>query len=149
MILFLSACAMSLPFEGPGYTDGAMTTDDSGPFLVAATYARPKPEQSDAFGDHVDAIQEWLDARDAESGLVGYSLRGEILGRDNWTMSVWTSEEAMMDFVLSDVHLAAMSEADLIIEDASFTHWEEEDPAAIPPEWEVVLEKLDEVPLAY
>ena len=149
MILFMSACAMSLPFEGPGYTDGELTTDDSGPFVVAATYARPKPDQSDVFHDHVAAIQGSLDGMDGESGLVGYSLRGEILGRDNWTLTVWTSEEAMMDFVLSDVHLAAMGEADLLVEDASFTHWEEPDAAALPPEWDLVLEKLDEVEPTY
>ena len=149
MILIMSACTMSLPFDGPGVTDGELTTDDAGPFVVAATYARPKPHQSDAFQDHVGAIQELLDTLDAESGLVGYSLRGEILGRDNWTLTVWTSEEAMMDFVLSDVHLAAMAEADLIVEDASFTHWEEPDAVAIPPEWDEVERRLDEVPPAY
>jgi quinol monooxygenase YgiN len=137
------ACAMSRPFEGPGFVDGELTLDHPGPFLVAATHGRPAPGQSDAFQDHVRAIVETLDAMDADSGLVGYSLRGEIGGRDNWTVSVWTSEEAMYDFVVSDVHAAAMAEADVLMEEGTFTHWEEPDATALPPDWDVVIDELD------
>lgn len=149
MIALMFACAISRPFEGPGFSDGALTSDHAGPFLVAGTYARPYGDQTDAFDDHVAAIQESLDAMDEESGLIGYSLRGEIGGRDRWTLTVWTSEEAMMDFVVSDVHLAAMSAADVLLEDASFAHWEEPDATALPPEWDLVLDQLDAAPASY
>ena len=144
MIALLTfACAVSRPFEGPGWTDGALTSDHEGPFLVGATYARPHADQSDAFDDHVAAIQDVLDSMDEDSGLIGYSLRGEIAGRDNWTLTVWTSEEAMYGFVTSEEHLAAMAEADTILEDASFTHWET-DASSLPPDWNEALSRLDE-----
>ena len=144
--LMFVACAVSRPFEGPGFADGEVTVEPEGPFLVAATYARPAKSESDAFHDHVDAIQQSLDAMDADSGLVGYSLRGEIAGRDNWTLTVWTTEEAMMAFVLSDVHLDAMADADTVLEAGTFVHWEESDPAEIPPDWNRVLDEIDAAP---
>ena len=48
-----------------------------------------------------------------------------------------------------DVHLAAMADADRILEDAAFTHWEETDAASLPPEWGDVIDRLDEEPLTY
>lgn len=139
----LLACAIAQPFAGPGYADGAVTVAPDGPFLVAATQATPAAGEEATFGNHVDAIQATLDAMDVESGLVGYSLRGEIGGRDNWTLTVWTSEAAMLDFVLSDAHTAAMTEAEQIVDIGRFVHWEESDPAAIPPDWESVLDRLE------
>ena len=43
-------------------------------------------------------------------GLVGYSLKADIVRKTFWTMSVWRSEEALTQFVHSDVHRAAMRE---------------------------------------
>ena len=147
--MMLFACAVSREFEGPGWSEGELTLDYDGPFLVAATHARPAAGQSDAFHDHVDAIQETLDGMDVDSGLVGYSLRGEIGGNDNWTLTVWTSEEAMMGFVVSPVHAAAMANADVLLEKGTFTHWEEPDATALPPEWDRVLDSLDEAEALY
>lgn len=147
--LMMYGCAVSSQFEGPGWADGEMTLDHDGPFVVAATYGRTYPGQDDAFGDHVDAIVESLDAMDEESGLVGYALRGEIGGRDNWTVSVWTTEEAMLEFVVSDVHLAAMADVDVILEETAFAHWEEPDSAALPPDWDQVRDQLETTEASY
>jgi len=140
MLLLLLACALSRPFEGPGFEDGTFVSDHPGPFVVAATYARTAPGHNAPFQDHVGAID--AEIADAE-GLVGYALRGEIGGRDNWTMSIWESEEALYTFVISPAHLAAMGEADLLLEDSAFTHWTEADGSALPPTWEEALDRLD------
>lgn len=145
MLLLLLACALSRPFEGPGFDDGAFVSDHPGPFWVAATYARSARGQNAPFQDHVGAI----DAEIAEAdGLVGYALRGEIGGRDNWTMSIWESEEELYAFVASPAHLAAMGEADLLLEDSAFTHWTEADGSALPPTWEEALDRLDQADAA-
>jgi quinol monooxygenase YgiN len=42
-------------------------------------------------------------------GLVGYSLKADILRKTFWTVSAWENEEALHAFVRSDVHRAAMA----------------------------------------
>jgi heme-degrading monooxygenase HmoA len=142
MWVFVFACTVSSLFHGPGIAEDG-TLDSEGPFVVAATYARPAKGQDAAFQAHVEAITDSLDAMDESSGLIGYSLRGELGGRDNWTATLWTSEEAMLTFVVGDVHAAAMADAGTVLEEAAFVHWEEADAGALPPDWDDLLERLE------
>lgn len=135
------ACAVSSEFAGPGIGEGGVVAE--GPFVVSATHAIPAKGQGDAFGAHVDGIQAALDAMDADSGLVGYALRGEVGGNDNWTSTIWTSEEAMLAFVVGEAHSAAMGEAASILAEGTFVHWEVADASALPPSWDDILERLD------
>jgi quinol monooxygenase YgiN len=133
-------CALSSPFVGPGFSDGEYTSDHEGPFVVAVTYARQARGEGEAFADHVDAIEEQMQRSE---GIVGYSLRGDLVGRDNWTMSIWESEPALLAFVTREAHGDAMIEADTVLEDSEFTHWVETDPEAMPPTWEQGLDYLE------
>jgi quinol monooxygenase YgiN len=130
-------------------SDGEVISDHPGPFLVAATHAVPAPGQGDVFDAHVAAIQDTLDGYDAESGLIAYSLRGEIGGRDNWTATVWTDEGAMLAFVGSDTHAAAMAEAGTMLEAGTFVTWEVPDASGLPPRWDDILVRLDEAEPSY
>ena len=57
-------------------------------------------------------------------------------------MTVWESEEAMLDFVTSDPHLAAMGALDDVAAAAqSRAEWMPVEEA--PPEWDLVVEKLE------
>lgn len=52
----------------------------------------------------------WAVERDLANhpGLLGHSLRRELLGDRAWTMTVWESEAALDRFVASPVHVAAI-----------------------------------------
>jgi hypothetical protein len=141
------ACAVSSEFVGPGIVDGEVTAE--GPFVVSATHAVPAKGQGDAFQSHVGAIQAELDAMDAESGLVGYSLRGELGGDDNWTSTIWTSEEAMLAFVAGEAHSAAMGEGASLLDEGTFVHWEVGDASALPPSWDDIVGRLESVEPKY
>jgi len=139
LLLPMTACAMSGPFEGPGW-DGELTTAHEGPFLAVVTWARQARGEQKAFGAYVDTVSDQLD--EAE-GLVGYALRGELPGREVWTVTVWESEEAMRDFVTSGAHLIAMGAADQVVEEFDSAHLEvtaEE----LPLDWDVLLDALDD-----
>lgn len=53
-------------------------------------------------------------------GLLGYSLRRELLGDRAWTMTVWESEAALGRFVSSPVHAAAIRASHAAIRDQRF-----------------------------
>lgn len=139
MWLWWSACTLHSEFIGPGFEEGTYISKYAGPFLVAVTHARSASGQSAAFGDHVEAIEQQIATSD---GLIGYSLRGDIPGRDNWTLSIWESEEDMVEFMTTGAHLAAMGDAGTVLEEGHFEWWEEADPAAMPPVWSEALDRL-------
>jgi heme-degrading monooxygenase HmoA len=45
---------------------------------------------------------------ESQPGFIGYKTRRRVSGMKVWTMTVWTSEEALNKFVRSDFHQAAM-----------------------------------------
>jgi quinol monooxygenase YgiN len=138
--LSLVACTVHTPFVGPGIDGNDVTTDHPGPFVFAVTYARTAPGNSGRFGDLVERIQDQLERSD---GVVAWSLRADLPGRDNWTFSVWESEEAMWDFVTSETHVVAVDEAGELLEDSAFTAWLEPDASSLPPRWQDGLDRLE------
>ena len=73
--LFFTGCALEQPFDGPGFKNGALTTDAEGPFVVATTRLDVKDDgdADAAFGKHMEAMQKALPE---QKGLVGFSLAG-------------------------------------------------------------------------
>jgi heme-degrading monooxygenase HmoA len=43
-----------------------------------------------------------------QPGLIGYKTRSRLTGNEVWTMTVWTSEEAIDKFVQNGVHQFAI-----------------------------------------
>lgn len=41
-------------------------------------------------------------------GVIGYALRAKPLSKGFWTLSVWESEDALMEFIRNDPHGEAM-----------------------------------------
>lgn len=138
----LAACtpeAEVLPFQGPAGTTTLETTQTE--VLVGMTHLRVRnlPGPGKRFGEHANAVAGWLYDNEPE-GWLGASFRnvGQL---DWWTMTVWESEEAMLAFVLSDVHLAAMADLENVSASAESRH--EWMPAeAGPPSWDHVIEQL-------
>ncbi len=84
------------------------------------------------FWRHVERVEKSLSER---QGLVGYSMRRQILGNRAWTMTIWKDESSLLAFVRSPAHLEAMQQALPTLENASFARVEL--PASdIPLSWE-------------
>ncbi|MEQ1570067.1 MAG: antibiotic biosynthesis monooxygenase [Myxococcota bacterium] len=136
-LLLIAGCAISEPLEGPGYADGELRPDVEGPLVAAVTHTRAKRGAKDAFDASIDAIVAQLDT---QPGLVGKSLRGELFGRDRWTLTVWESSEDLTTFVTSGAHLEAMGQWEALVDDVYSTSFTSESPS-----WDEALDHLAEV----
>jgi hypothetical protein len=67
-------------------------------------------------------------------GAIGYSLRAKPFGRKFWTLSVWESERALMDFVSKLPHGEVMRALSPHMGATKFNNWKLLG-SAIPPHW--------------
>lgn len=89
-------------------------------YVVSTTQLVVKPEAMGEFGDLMADIFTDFATRE---GLVAYSFASDEGCSHQRTLSVWSSEEAMFDFMVGDAHARAMN-ATLDISDAGrVTHW--------------------------
>lgn len=140
----LSGCAIARPFEGPGYDDDrGVTADGAGDTVtVVLTHAVVYPDRRGPFDDYTRKVAASIER---SPGLVGFSMRREILGDEAWTMSIWTSPEAVEAFVRSDLHLDAMEAASDAIRRTRFRQFEL--PAsAVPLSWDDALARFEGEP---
>ncbi len=61
-------------------------------------------------------------------GLIGVSLRAFPLRKQYWTLSAWTGEQALREFMRAEPHGSFMRRARPWMRDAAFKFWE------LPPE---------------
>ena len=102
----LGGCAIGRPWRGPG-----LTRDHGGaPVIVSVTHAVVDRSRGGNFDDYVWIVARAMDDREF-AGLVGYSIRKEILGDEVWTVTAWTSEDALVAFVRSGTHQRAIASA--------------------------------------
>jgi hypothetical protein len=57
-------------------------------------------------------------------GLVGYSLRAKPLSLRYWTLSIWTDQTALQEFVRTSPHLGVMSSLKPFMARTTFVQWE-------------------------
>lgn len=150
--LGLSACAYTedgwiwRPFQGPAYdtAEGLLVEPEDGTtYVVAATYLPVSRDGREVFGEHMEALNEELEAE--PEGLIGYSLGEKLVGREYRTVTVWESEEAMYGFVLGEAHAAAMVDASTIRDpdtEALVVRWEIT-PDELPLDWADVMDRTD------
>jgi hypothetical protein len=81
------------------------------------------------------AVQTWRSRQQARStpGFLAGALAGE-LWLVFWTFTVWVDENSMRSFRNSAAHLNAMPRLLRWCDEASYVHWEQEDPALPSPE---------------
>ncbi len=133
-------CAPASPFEGPGYDpERGLLTDAPGPFLAVVTEATVAEGQRGPFGDRAEDIEAELIRA---PGLVGASLRGELLGDARWTLSVWEDGAALGRFVGGEAHARAIQDADALTDEVRTARWEL-GRAEVPPDWDEALERLE------
>src|SRR3989475_10574197 len=66
-----------------------------------------------------NAVQKQLKG---SRGLIGYSLRAQLLGKKAWTVSVWEDERALIEFVGKSPHVDTMKKVGLGAE-RKFVRW--------------------------
>lgn len=128
-------------FGGPGYnaSQGGLLQPPQDRYIASTTLISPKPDEASQarFFELMAPIFQLLATHD---GLIGFQVASsDACGYDR-TMSVWRDEEAMMAFVMSDAHVAAMGEAATISTAAVVTHWEI-GPDQVPFSWDLAREK--------
>jgi heme-degrading monooxygenase HmoA len=146
VVLSSTACLeVAAPFEGPAFENGGQLKSDvpEGTYLVSATWIDIKntPEAEQRFSELMDPLTEQIKT---QPGLLGYSLQLQLLSNAGYrTLTIWENEEAMLNWVVSDNHAAAMAEAGDIAEDGGVVTW-----AAtrdeLPPTHEQAKQHLDE-----
>ena len=93
-------------FRGPGYDpDSGVTAKTPGPVIVAVTAGEIGSGEGRAF---LGELKRVLDAIPESDGLIGYAVRKELLGNKVWTLSAWTSHDALNRFVQSESHRQAV-----------------------------------------
>jgi heme-degrading monooxygenase HmoA len=142
-----TGCYLEQPFEGPGFSLGdGITTDAEGPFTASTTslILADGDEPKQVFDKHMAVLGEKIKT---QPGLIGFSLALPIGSEGYRTLTVWESEDAMLEWVVSDEHLAAMDEmADKAKEGSAVTSWKMEraELEAGPPSWEDARKRLED-----
>jgi hypothetical protein len=78
----------------------------------------------------------------ANSGAVGFSLRAKVLSRQFWTLSVWESDRALMEFVAHVPHGKIMKALAPHIGATAFTRWKIPG-SQIPPRWDEAMRRSE------
>lgn len=71
----------------------------------------------------------------ATPGTIGYSMRANVFSRRFWTLSVWESDRALMDFVGNGRHGNVMKDLTPHMGATTFTRWKLLG-SGVPPRWE-------------
>lgn len=153
LLPLLLACTLpepeETPLEGPGFdeTTGALIAEGD-TFVVALSHlqVRNLPGPGGRFGDHAETIGNGL-FEDEPAGWLGAAFRN--VGKLNWwTMTVWTDEAAMLEWVVSEPHSAAMRDFSEITVGGEFKRLDatpEELPLAWPDALQLLLDDPDKV----
>jgi hypothetical protein len=75
----------------------------------------------------------------ATPGIIGYSLRAKLLSRNFWTLSAWTDEKTLMEFVVKIPHGQAMKAMLPNMGSTNFTKWSVSG-SALPLRWADAME---------
>ena len=137
------------PFSGPGYkpSEGGLQAPLQEAYLASTTAIAIKPDEASGkrfFELTVPIIGQLTQME----GVVGWEVALSDKCGYGRTITVWRNEEAMMGFVMSDAHVAAMSESASVSTAAVVTSWEI--PAAeIPLSWDVARAKAAATKISY
>lgn len=106
--------------------------------VTAAALDGADREASARFWDGVWRVERSLGR---QPGLVGYSLRRELLGDRAWTLTAWESEQALTLFMLSAEHGEAMRTGRGALRQVRTLRYTLPRDAA-PPRWDDALARL-------
>jgi quinol monooxygenase YgiN len=73
-------------------------------------------------------------------GLLGYSLRAQLMAKRFWTLSAWQDEAALHDFVHAQPHVRTMAALTPHMGAIRFVRWTLKG-SQLPPRWEDALRR--------
>ena len=76
-------------------------------------------------------------------GLLGYSLRAQLMTKEFWTLSAWEDEASLRDFVRAQPHGRAMTALAPYMGKTRFIRWTITG-SEVPPSWEDALRRWKE-----
>jgi len=76
----------------------------------------------------------------ATHGVIGYSLRAQVLSRKFWTLSVWEDEKALMEFVAKLPHGEAMRTMTPHMGRTKFAQWKVAG-SSLPLSWSETMQR--------
>jgi hypothetical protein len=124
----------SAPLAGVGVDASGVR---AGRYIVSSTYLQLNPDARSTFDELIGPVLEDLQTRD---GLMALSLGQSEACVALRTLAVWRDDAAMIAFVTSPAHTAAMSRVTDVSRGGSVvTHWEGD---ASSVSWEAAAEKL-------
>jgi hypothetical protein len=97
-------------------------------FIMASRFEVSPAWRGLAFLLH--AVRVWRQAL-RSPGLLGVSLRAQLLRNTYWTLSAWTGEPALREFMRTDPHRTVMRKVRPWAKTATFRFW---DAAELDPE---------------
>ncbi|XXX72859.1 antibiotic biosynthesis monooxygenase [Sorangium sp. So ce134] len=113
--------------SGPGVdpaTGKLAPPPEGSSYTVSATYGIPRPGDAvmEKYVQYFGAVQQQLAS---QPGLVAIQLAQSPSCGSGRTLAVWSSTEAMYEFVMSPAHLAAMDAVNELVQpNYAVTHWE-------------------------
>jgi hypothetical protein len=81
----------------------------------------------------------------ATRGAMGYAMRAKVLTKEFWTLSVWESDRALMDFVVKVPHNDAMTEISPFMGPTKITRWRSKG-SELPPRWDAAMQRATGAP---
>lgn len=110
------------------WTTRAEMEPGSGYLVMASHLPLRRISSTVRFFRGVSAVRKQLAAAD---GLVGYTLRARPLARDYWTLSVWTDEAALGEFMRTPPHVQFMTSLKPFMGPTKFVTWRISGPMAV------------------
>ncbi len=134
----LSACSVATPFRK---VPAGIGQAEQGATVVVITEATlgGSSEQRSGFWTGVRSVQAVLPS---QPGLIGYSLRQELLGNRVWTMTVWQSELDVRRFADTATHRQAMQSGAAALINLRFARIQRGQRMPVPT-WEEAMDALE------
>jgi hypothetical protein len=102
------------------WTRVSEAADDVEVLVMASRLPLDSPLRIPSFLRHTLAIRGQLAKAD---GLVGYALNAQLLSKTFWTVSAWTSAEALNAFNRADPHRASVQAIRPHMNPSTFVRW--------------------------
>lgn len=134
----LSACSVATPFR---MVPAGMGQAERGTTVVVITEATlgGSSEQRSGFWTGVRSVQAVLPS---QPGLIGYSLRQELLGNRVWSMTAWQSEMHVRRFADTAAHRQAMQSGAETLINLRFARIQRDQRMPVPT-WEEAMDALE------
>lgn len=134
----LSACSVATPFRNVPAGAGQAEQGTTVVVITEATLGGSS-EQRSGFWTGVRSVQAVLPS---QPGLIGYSLRQELLGNRVWTMTVWQSELDVRRFANTETHRLAMKSGAEALINLRFARLQRDQHIPVPS-WEEAINALE------